>query len=118
MTTIREMRPAEAGAVTDLSLDLCRSLSERDDDWGVPDRDPIFRWIVRTTETEEAVCLVPEIDGEIAGYLLASVSGHPAMPGILGELEELHVRPGPTRTRSSGSSSRPGSRGRERATRG
>jgi hypothetical protein len=44
------------------------------------------------------VCLVPEIEGEIAGYLLASVSDHPAMPGTLGELGELgelYVRPRP-----------------------
>jgi L-amino acid N-acyltransferase YncA len=81
--------------VTDLYLELCRSLSERDADWGVPDRGPIRRWIARTTETDEAVCLVPELDGGVAGYLLASVSGHPAMPGVVGDLEELYVRPGP-----------------------
>ena len=95
MTTIREIRPAEVGAVTDLYLELCRSLSERDGDWGVPEREPIRRWIARTIETDEAVCLVPEIDGEVGGYLLATVTGHPAMPGITGELEELYVRPGP-----------------------
>jgi len=32
---------------------------------------------------------VPEIGEEIAGYLLASVSRHPAMPGVTGDLEEL-----------------------------
>jgi hypothetical protein len=93
MTTIREIHRDEVDLVTDLYLDACRSLSERDAEWGVPAREPIRRWIERTTETDEAVCLVPEIDGEAAGYLLASVSGHPAMPGITGELEELSVRP-------------------------
>jgi GNAT superfamily N-acetyltransferase len=95
MTTIREIRPVEVEIVTDLYLEVCRSLSERDNDWGVPDREPIHRWVTRTTETDEAVCLVPEIDGEIVGYLLASVSGHPAMPGVTAQLEELYVRPGP-----------------------
>ena len=95
MTTIREIRRDEVDLVTDLYLEACRSLSERDGDWGVPAREPIRRWIERTTETDEAVCLVPEIDGEAAGYLLASVSGHPAMPGVTGELEELHVVPRP-----------------------
>jgi hypothetical protein len=95
VTTIREIRREEVDLVTDLYLELCRSLSERDAEWGVPDREPIRRWIERTTETDEAVCLVPEIGGEVGGYLLASVSGHPAMPGVTGELEELFVRPGP-----------------------
>jgi GNAT superfamily N-acetyltransferase len=96
VTTIREIRRDEVDLVTDLYLELCRSLSERDAEWGVPDREPIRRWIERTTETDDAVCLVPEIDGGIAGYLLASVSGHPAMPGVVGELEELYVRPRPS----------------------
>jgi GNAT superfamily N-acetyltransferase len=95
VTTIREIRRDEVDLVTDLYLELCRSLSERDAEWGVPDREPIRRWIERTTESGEAVCLVPEIDGQAAGYLLASVSRHPAMPGFTGELEELYVRPGP-----------------------
>ena len=95
MTTIREIRPVEADFVTDLYLELCRTLSERDSEWGVPDREPIFRWVSRTTETDKAVCIVPEIEGEIVGYLLGSVSGHPAMPGVTAQLEELYVRPGP-----------------------
>ena len=97
MSTIREIRTDEVDLVTDLYLELCRSLSEQDAEWGVPDREPIRRWIARTLETDEAVCLVPELDGGVAGYLLASVSGHPAMSGITGELEELYVRPGPDR---------------------
>ncbi len=95
MTTIREIQPVEVGTVTDLYMELWGSLAERDEDWAVGDRRPIHRWIERTTETDEAVCLVPEIAGAIVGYLLASVSRHPAMPGVLGELEELYVRPGP-----------------------
>jgi GNAT superfamily N-acetyltransferase len=95
VTTIREIRADEVGVVTDLYLELCRSLSQRDADWGVPARESIRRWIQRTTETDEAVCLVPEIGEEIAGYLLASVSRHPAMPGVTGDLEELYVRPAP-----------------------
>ena len=97
MSTIREIRTDEVDLVTDLYLQSCRSLSEQDAEWGVPAREPIRRWIARTIETNEAVCLVPDLDGGVAGYLLASVSGHPAMPGIKGELEELYVRPGPDR---------------------
>jgi hypothetical protein len=71
---------------------MCRVLAEADSDWGVPDRDPIDRWILRTTESDDAVCLVSEVDGVIIGFLLASVSRHPVMPGVLGMLEEVHVR--------------------------
>jgi hypothetical protein len=53
----------------------------------------------RTTESDEAVCLVIELEGTIAGCLFASVARHPAMPGVLGQLEELHVRPGPDEDR-------------------
>jgi hypothetical protein len=92
--TIREIRRDESAAVTDLYRDACSRLFELDPDCGVPDRDPIYRWILRTTESDEAVCLVIEVEGTIAGCLLASVTRHPAMPGVLGQLEELHVRPG------------------------
>jgi GNAT superfamily N-acetyltransferase len=97
VTTIREIRPSEALAVTELYLDYCRGYNERDAEWGVPERGPIERWISRTTETEDAVCLVPEVGGAIVGFLLASLSKHPAMPGISGQLEELYIRPGPDR---------------------
>jgi hypothetical protein len=97
--TIREITQDDAAAVTDLYLDVCRRLSELDPDWGVPDREPIYRWILRTTESDEAVCLVIELEGTIAGCLFASVARHPAMPGVLGQLEELHVRPGPDEDR-------------------
>jgi GNAT superfamily N-acetyltransferase len=90
---IREIRLDEVGTVTDLYMEMWGSLADRHADWAVGDRDPIHRWIARTTETDEAVCLAPEFDVEIAGYLLASVSRHPAMPGTTGELEGLYVRP-------------------------
>jgi hypothetical protein len=67
--TIREITPDDAAAVTDLYLDVCSRLSELDPDWGVPDREPIYRWILRTTESDEAVCLVIELEGTIAGCL-------------------------------------------------
>jgi hypothetical protein len=93
--TIREIRRDEAAPVTELYLGMCRVLADADPDWGVPDRDPIHRWILRTTETDDAVCLVSEVHEAIVGFLLASIARHPAMPGVLGTLEELHVRPGP-----------------------
>ena len=91
--TIREIRRNESAPVTDLYLEMCRVLAEADADWGVPDRDPIHRWILRTMESDDAVCLVSDVEGVIIGFLLASVARHPAMPGVLGTLEEVHVRP-------------------------
>jgi hypothetical protein len=85
--TIREIHPDEVASVTHLFLEMCRLLSERDAEWGVPQREPIARWIRRTTETDDAVCFVNAVDGEISGDLLASVTRHPAMPGIMGTLE-------------------------------
>jgi hypothetical protein len=93
--TVREMGPDDADRVTDLYVDACRRLSERAPDWGVPERGPINRWVLRTLESDDAVCLVAEADGGIVGLLLASVSRHPAMPGVLGTLEEVMVEPGP-----------------------
>jgi len=93
--TIREIRRDDAAAVTDLYMEACRGYAERDPDWGVPDRDAIKRWVLRTTESDDAVCFISEAEGAIAGCLLGSVARHPAMPGVLGQLEELHVRPVP-----------------------
>ena len=118
MTTIREIRRDEVDLVTDLYPEPYRSLSERDAEWGVPDREPIRRWIERTTETDEAVCLVPEIDGETAGYLLASVSRHPRCRASRVSSRSSTSAPAPTRTGSGGSSWRPASDGCERATPG
>lgn len=59
VTTIREIRADEVGVVTDMYLELCRSLSERDADWGVPAREPIRRWIQRTTETDARYASCP-----------------------------------------------------------
>ena len=61
---------------------------------GVPDWDPIHRSILRATESDDAVCLLSEVDGVIIGFLLASIARHPAMPGVLGTLEEIRIRPG------------------------
>ena len=91
--TIREIRRNESAPVTDLYVEMCKVLAEADSDWGVPDRDPIHRWILRTMESDDAVCLVSEVYGVIIGFLLASVAHHPAMPGVLGTLEEVHVSP-------------------------
>jgi GNAT superfamily N-acetyltransferase len=50
----------------------------------------------RTPAHPDALCLVADDDRSmIVGFITASLSGHPIMPGIAGEIEELYVRPGP-----------------------
>jgi GNAT superfamily N-acetyltransferase len=91
--TVREVRREDADRVTQLYLDACRRLSERDPEWGVPKWGPINRWILKTMLSDDAVCLVSEAEGAVVGLLLGSVTRHPAMPGVLGALEELMVEP-------------------------
>jgi len=40
-------------------------------------------------------CLVVEEQDSLTGYLTCSVKGHPVIPGVSGEIEELYVQPGP-----------------------
>jgi GNAT superfamily N-acetyltransferase len=97
--TIREMRQEESASVTDLYLEASSLLSERDRDWNVPDSGSINRWVIATREADDAVCLVAEVERAVGGYLLASVARHPALPGVLGKLEEVYVRRGPEENR-------------------
>ncbi len=97
MATIRQIRPAESPSVTELYVDLSREIADRDPESEVVDPGPIDRWIRRTAETDDAVCLVVESADTLVGFLLASVRRHPAMPGVVAELEALYVRPSPDR---------------------
>jgi hypothetical protein len=107
--SIREIGRADAGAVTDLYLDVCRRASLRDPDWGVPRWKDIHRWVARTTETDEAFCLVAATDeGDVVGSLLASVGRHPATPACSESSRSSARVPASTRTSSSGGSSTPG----------
>ena len=95
---IREIRPDEAPIVTDLYLEACRLLAELDPDAGIPDWGAINRWITRTTETDQAVCLIKEVEGTIVGYLLASVERHPACRESSGRWRSSTLGPGRTPT--------------------
>jgi GNAT superfamily N-acetyltransferase len=94
---IREIRPSESPSVTELYLDFSREIADRDPESEVVESGPIERWIGRTTDTDDAVCLVAEGSASLAGFVLASVQRHPAMPGAVAELEALYVRPSPDR---------------------
>ena len=53
----------------------------------------------RYVDHDEAGCFVAEEAGEIIGFATFCVQGHPVMEGLLGEIEELYVRPEARRRR-------------------
>lgn len=94
MAQIRPMREADAERVRDLWMKACA-------DMGTPLPEKSARQILANLEQYPAhsnvLCLVVEEQESISGYLTCSVTGHPVMPGLSGEIEELHVQPGPQR---------------------
>ena len=95
--TIREMRRDEAALVRDLWNE---GRNARDalvpGGWGRLSSKSLERIrdnLERTPAHPDALCLVAEDDeGQIVGFATLSLTGHPVIPGIGGEVEELHVR--------------------------
>lgn len=56
-------------------------------------RRGVRRVLERTLDEPRALCLIGEIDEAFAGFVTASVVGHPVEGGWLGEVEELFVHP-------------------------
>jgi ribosomal protein S18 acetylase RimI-like enzyme len=100
MVEIRRIRADEAERVTKLWDDACRAvpggapLSERG-------RRNIARMLRAAAEHPEIFCLVATVGGAVVGYTVGRVSGHPVLPGLEGELEDLYVVPA-ARERSIG----------------
>jgi hypothetical protein len=91
MAQIRPMKEPKAERVRDLWLQMCAEA-------GTPLPEPSAQLILanlRQYATHELVhCFVAEEQGIITGFVTCSVQGHPVMPGISGEIEELYVHPG------------------------
>jgi ribosomal protein S18 acetylase RimI-like enzyme len=64
-----------------------------DDEWTLtPMAERSVRRNLRATMSESrAFCLVAEVDGTVVGFTTVGLIDHPVMPGILAEIEELHV---------------------------
>jgi hypothetical protein len=95
---IREMRAEEAVLVRDLWNEGCEAKDALvRGGWGRLSRESLERIrdnLARTPGCEDALCLVVEDDdGALVGFATASISRHPIAPGIVGEIEEVHVRP-------------------------
>ena len=88
MTQIRPMEEHDAERVRDLWLQMCAEA-------GTPLPAASSQLILanlREYATHESVhCFVAEEQQTIIGFVTCCVSGHPVMPGLSGEIEELYV---------------------------
>ena len=56
------------------------------------DARPIVDWLSNCALHPKALCLLAEDEGQLVGFVIASQTDSPVMPGSAGEIEELHVR--------------------------
>ncbi len=93
MALIRNMRDHEAERVRDLWLQMCAEA-------GTPLSEASASSILASLKqyaTHQAVrCFVAEEQGVLIGFVTCSVTGHPVMPGLGGEIEELYVQSNPS----------------------
>jgi hypothetical protein len=94
MAQIRNMDEREAEVVRDLWLEMCAAA-------GTPLPESSSQLILTNLKqyaTHQAVhCFVAEEQGILTGFVTCSVTAHPVMPGLSGEIEELYVQPNPKR---------------------
>lgn len=94
MTQIRSMEEHEAERVRDLWLQMCAEA-------GTPLPETPARLILANLKQyaahEMVRCFVAEEQGAITGFVTCYVMGHPVMPGLAGEVEELYVERGARR---------------------
>jgi ribosomal protein S18 acetylase RimI-like enzyme len=94
MAQIRNMDEREAERVRDLWLQMCAEA-------GTPLLEPSAQLILANLQqyaTHQAVhCYVAEEQQVLIGFVTCSVTAHPVMPGLTGEIEELYVQSNPNR---------------------
>ncbi len=92
MAQIRNMHEHEAERVRDLWLQMCAEA-------GTPLPEKAAQQILANLKQyaahQDVCCFVAEEQHLLSGFLTGSVTGHPVMPGLSGEIEELYVQPGP-----------------------
>lgn len=90
MAQIRPMEENEAERVRDLWLQMCAEA-------GTPLSETSAQLILANLKQYAAHqlvhCFIAEEQGGITGFVTCSVQGHPVMPGLSGEIEELYVQP-------------------------
>ncbi|HEX9134391.1 MAG TPA: GNAT family N-acetyltransferase [Ktedonobacteraceae bacterium] len=94
MAQIRKMDEREAEGVRDLWLQMCAAA-------GTPLPESSAQLILANLKqyaTHQAVhCFVAEEQHILIGFVTCSVTEHPVMPGLAGEIEELYVQSNPKR---------------------
>lgn len=93
MALIRNMREHEAERVRDLWLQMCAEA-------GTPLPEASASSILASLKqyaTHQTVrCFVAEEQGVLIGFVTCSVTGHPVLPGLTGEIEELYIHSDPS----------------------
>lgn len=90
MTQIRSMEEHEAGRVRDLWLQMC---IEAGTPLPASSAQLILTNLKQYATHQLAHCFVMEEQSVILGFITCCVQGHPVMPGLSGEIEELYVQP-------------------------
>jgi hypothetical protein len=92
MAKIRNMHEREAERVRDLWLQMCAEA-------GTPLPETSAQVILTNLKQYAAHpdvhCFAAEEQHGLIGFVTCSVTKHPVMPGLAGEIEELYVQPGP-----------------------
>ncbi len=94
MVQIKIMQEREAERVRDLWLQMCAEA-------GTPLAEASAKLILTNlkqyTAHQMVHCLVAEEQSTLIGFVTCAVTGHPVMPGLAGEIEELYVQRCPHR---------------------
>ena len=96
MAQIRSMEEHEAGRVRDLWLQMC---AESGTPLPESSAQLILANLKQYTAHQLVHCFVAEEQGVILGFVTCCMQGHPVMPGLSGEIEELYVQSTETHTR-------------------
>ena len=91
MTHIRLMLESEAEAVIDLWNDNC--LEAAGADLSASEAAGVLAALRKYALHPGAFCLVAEAESGLVGFLTAHTASHPVLEGLVGEIEELYVRP-------------------------
>ena len=91
MALIRNMQEQEAERVRDLYSQMCAEA-------GTPLSESVASLILANLKQyathQAARCFVAEEQHILIGFVTCCVMGHPVMPGLAGEIEELYVQAG------------------------
>ncbi len=90
---IRRIDVAEAPAVADLWADYASELADPRSGLTDEARRGVVAHLEANATHPDATCLVAVSEGELIGFVTAATFTHPTMGGVLGDIEELYVRP-------------------------